>query len=500
MDNICSQCGLNPKSTAPIPPAPTQSPHEEIDFIKQEFSRIDDHIRRLCEEKASLGRRLNELQATTKILPPETISLIFRHVCRSSWNATNAVASVGYQRQINILPLLRLGGICSLWRQIAWSTPDLWSTALVDVHANKAERIASLLELCFRNVGIVPVSLYLRFFEEELLSWGKNPTLVFPIANLVFKKPGNAEKIRVLRLHDSPIAWMNLLSEEKLKNLEVLTLAGFTSKANWTSITLPKLPSLRCFTISDMWHHITLPSADTITTLQLSRTCVDICIGVLRQCVNVVECQFDADDNTRDEGDAARNILDSPITFPHLRDLTWPVTHGRSNVLLFHFIQLPVLKRLRLSSPVIRGTIPSVLINALKEFFDHSSSTLQILELTQWSCSRENMLQLSLSLPGSIRELLLINCFETFASHLLQGLNPPPGQVKNLPVLELLHISSINKTAMQLLKEVLEKREDGIGAPFKIVLPSPGVILNQGVRQLQAFARDRSRQIEIELL
>ncbi|KAF5362161.1 hypothetical protein D9756_002157 [Leucocoprinus leucothites] len=494
MVNVCSQCG---KPTS-LSSGPFHSVRDEIDFINQETSHIDDQIRLLCEQKASLTRRLNQLRSTTRVIPPETLSLIFQHTCCFK----KATTLSEYQRQINVLPLIRIGTVCSLWRQIAWSTPAIWSTVIADIRTRNAKSTTFILELCLRNAGTVPLTLDLRFYEQDLLSWGMDPAIIKTIADLVLKHPGNAERIRVLLLQDPPIVWVDHFSE-RLHNLESLTLAGFTAGVNWTDITFPRLPSLRHLSVSDMWHRITMTSAEGITVLKLSNTCIDSCVGLLRQCMNVEECQFEADQSDRDESEdgQARNIISSSITFPRLRVFTWPFSTGRSNLSLFQHMRLAVLERLRISCPLIRGSIPPPAIEVLKAFFDRSPSTFRILELDQWSCTRENVSLLFPSLPSSTKKLLLADCPETFTTHILRGLNPNLGESKALPLLDNLQAEAISKQGYQLLLQTLENREEGRVTPFRVLLPKPSLRQQDMAKQLEKFVEykgDQGFQIKLE--
>lgn len=482
----CLQCGS--RSQAPSREVSHRSVEEEIEFINRESERLDDHIRQLCEKRAQLRRRLNDIQSSARVLPPETLSIIFQHACASS----NAPSPIEYRRQINVSPLIRFGAVCSLWRQTVWSTPALWTTIIADVCLKTAKSNVAILDICFRNVGTLPLSLDLCFLEEDLLSWGDTPIPIQPITDLVFNRE-NAEKVRSLRLQDPPRGWIRLLSNGGFENLEVFQLKGVTSAVNGLNITLPNLPGVHRLSVGDMWHNITIPSADTITTLDLPNTSIGVGVGIFIQCTNLIECHFHVDNPDFTIEGAAIN---SPVTFSRLTRLTWPFSVGRSNESLFRHIRLPVLQQLRLSCP-LRDSFPPATLDALQGFLSRLPSTLSVLELDRWSCPGDNIRRLFMQLPSSIKELSLIDCFQSFTPNLLRALTPEQGGVNSLPILEKLYMSSVLKACLPFIVEMVERRQGGANPQLELVLPQPIGGHSAVAERLEALARVQGRQFKL---
>ncbi|KAF9446247.1 hypothetical protein P691DRAFT_674016, partial [Macrolepiota fuliginosa MF-IS2] len=67
---------------------------------------IETRLRELAVERSSLLCQLNDFRAATRVVPPEILSEIF------------VIAATP----------LRLGAVCSRWREVAWDTPELWTT------------------------------------------------------------------------------------------------------------------------------------------------------------------------------------------------------------------------------------------------------------------------------------------------------------------------------------------------------------------------------------
>ncbi|KAF9454444.1 hypothetical protein P691DRAFT_808586 [Macrolepiota fuliginosa MF-IS2] len=483
--SICLHCG---RSQTPPRDASHRSLEEEIDFINRESERLDDHIRQLYNQKARLRRRLNDIQSTTRILPSETLSIIFLHGCSL------------HQRRIGIGPLIRFGAICSLWRQVAWSTPALWSTIETDIRTKTAGSNLAILDLCLRNAGMMPLSLDLRFDEEDLLSWGTTPKVVQLIVELVSKRE-NAEKLRFLRLQDPPVDWIRLLwANGGLDNLRVFALDGTTSVTDLDQgFTLPNMPRVHRLVLSNMWYHVIIPSAQTITTLELSMMSTEISVGIFIQCHNLVECHYSSDNQTQSDNDTSLD-LPSPITFAHLTSLTWHFSAKEANFSLFRHLHLPVLQRLRLACLYI-GPIPPEPFELLQSFFSRLPVSLSTLELDSWSCSRDDTHRLLPQLPGSIKTLSLHDCFGSFISHLLHELTPEQDERKNFPLLERLFISNaLPRACLSLVTGMLYKRGDGVDAQFELEIPRPRFRPIEGrpdvVGGLEALARDRQIKLK----
>ncbi|KAJ3571291.1 hypothetical protein NP233_g3837 [Leucocoprinus birnbaumii] len=496
MTSLCSQCGSRTRPRTPSPGL-FHSHRDEIDFINQEFSRLDSSIRLLLAEKASLSRRLNELESDTRIIPPETLSLIFHHACLFD----EPVNAIPEQTQINIAPLFQIGAVCSLWRQTAWSTPALWSTIIADIQVKNAESIASLLEICLHNAGTIPLTLDLRFVLNKLDHATLNafPISAQVIADLLLNQPLNAEKIRALRLCNPPVAWASHLSEQ-LRNLEVLCLVGLMGGLGdmRAKITLPYLSSLRCCSLSTR-RRIVMPSAETVTKLELSRMHVDAAIGLLRRCANVEECHFHHDSGLLDTNNAnrnhvlERNFLTSPITFPCLRALTWPLSTTRSSIAFYQHIRLPVLKTLQLSSS-FKGALSGPIVEALRTFLNHAPPSLEAIRLARWSCTHESTQRILPLLPDSIRELALFECTEDFSGHFLGCLIPDSsGDVMYLPSLQQVQLTTIDGHGLKQLMRVVEDRQDRNTSTINIILPGRNLLPKEETEQLEMFTRNRRR-------
>lgn len=95
----------------------------EVNFLGATLEQLRSDIRRLTERESRYLRRLNELEAKTAALPRNILATIFKFACDDG----DPFAII-------------LGSVCGHWRDIVWSTPQLWdvlSIALEVTHDQK---------------------------------------------------------------------------------------------------------------------------------------------------------------------------------------------------------------------------------------------------------------------------------------------------------------------------------------------------------------------------
>lgn len=474
------------------------SVEEELAFITQALKLDDDP-----EKRAVLHRRLNDLQPSCRNLPSETLSIIFQFACV----LTNTLDSFDYFRQqLNIAPLIRFGSVCSLWRQTAWSTPALWTTFVADVRLRTISSTTALLDLCLRNVGAreMPLHVDLRFSEEDLLP-PHDPRLR-SITKLIFNKK-TARNVKVLHLRDPPPSWISswLAGMENLHNLLIDGVATSANSDRTLHITLPQLPCVHRLCIKRMQHPITIPFADTVTTLELIEMTFGASIEILVQCRNLIECYFHPRDRLLGWSEVSIN---SPVTFYRLTHLSWPfnILPGDPEAFYRH-MHFPALHQLRIicpeSDPDDVDQTPS-LFTAIKNFFDRLPPTLTVLEIERFQLDAWSLEQWLPFVPTSIKELVLINWgSDQSIPSLFRELILKEGSAKVLPKLEKLCILPFMlKACWLLIEEMVQRRaEDGLNIPFTFVLPRPKDLqLKDAAERVEDLVRVRGVPFVLEYL
>ena len=128
---------------------------------KDELVELDFLLKRLTIKRYDLKRKINRLHSPiVRQLPPDVTSTIFEF-CLPDF--TDHQFSP-YSKEDLSIPL-SLGAICSYWREIAWSTPSLWSSLVVRVPSKQNSHMATgIAQEWLDRSGQLPLSI--RIYSE----------------------------------------------------------------------------------------------------------------------------------------------------------------------------------------------------------------------------------------------------------------------------------------------------------------------------------------------
>ena len=138
---LCSRCG---------------DAIEEGSDLWDELAELDALLERLRIKRYNLRKRINRLRSPiVHKLPPDVMSTIFEF-CLPDF-ADHQL----YPYPIEDLSIpLSLGAICSFWRDIAWSTPRLWSSLVVRVPSRHDSHMATgIAQEWLDRSGHLPLSI-----------------------------------------------------------------------------------------------------------------------------------------------------------------------------------------------------------------------------------------------------------------------------------------------------------------------------------------------------
>src|SRR6267154_6727097 len=96
-------------------------PETDVNLLNAAINKVDSEIVNLYKRRSQLLAKVNDLKASTRHLPPEILTEIFRLYARSTQG----------QYFVDLSLLLKIGAVCSQWRETAWSAPHLWTTSLL---------------------------------------------------------------------------------------------------------------------------------------------------------------------------------------------------------------------------------------------------------------------------------------------------------------------------------------------------------------------------------
>ena len=129
---------------------------EEEGDLLDELDELDALLERLILKRCDLKRKINRVHSPVIVkLPPDVTSTIFEF-CLPDF--TDNQLSPDTKEDLSIP--LSLGAICSYWREIAWSTPKLWSSLVVRV-PNKLDShtVTGMTQEWLARSGDLPLSI-----------------------------------------------------------------------------------------------------------------------------------------------------------------------------------------------------------------------------------------------------------------------------------------------------------------------------------------------------
>lgn len=448
--STCPRCGhcfdntvLADTRRAPSPSGSVVwAQQEEVALIQDEVRRLNDLIYRLNQDRAGLLRKINSVQASTRRLPPEVLSTIFQFA-RPPIDFTSRSIPTEFPddpdlRRGNYVSeddfQLVLGAVSYHWRQVVWSTPQLWTTISVEVYEIVSENNASLLSLYFENARGLPMTIELDLRAQLLLlnsaddpeQRAKSISTLDPIKTSVFVD--NANKIRSLILTGLPMEWISSIGR-RLSQCESMTLywpqlhiTTWTEYSN--SVDLSDLPCLRQISLKDLRIPL-IPYWPAITVLKLRDLPIKECVELLTKCPNLIEFE-----SLQPYSHTARDNLpsfDKPIVLEHLESLKWHTTSDEWSYAFLRHVRFAKLRLLKWS-----GSHQSIFVEEFSEdlhlifisFFADLPTTLQVLELVHFPYSYSIVKDL-LSSVSHLPELHLRQCSSRVVSMAVSMIGRP---------------------------------------------------------------------------
>ncbi|KAF5361853.1 hypothetical protein D9756_002056 [Leucocoprinus leucothites] len=412
----CPYCHQTKIGKTPIAASSLQSPEDEVAYILTETRRIEDQIQQLHESKASLLRRMNAVQSSTRALPPETLSYIFQHTSPAPDFFRGARGSI-QSDEVKFAFHLVLGSVSSHWRQVVHSTPILWSSIRIsDIPSpRRAEKWSAFLQACFQKSGGLPLDMAFDRFGRIL-----QPSDCFfsPKTDNILLE--NCHRIRSLRF-DYYVCekWLTLIP--KLTGLVDLSIG---SVKDIHTLSFPSSPHLTRLRLEGF-----IPDLDTgnlsnrLTVLELTDLPIDICMKALVECPALTE--FRCSEPSEPEGDYEVSVISGAITLPSLEYLQWTFTfediYMSWNLDLLVYIHTPALNTLRwVQSTEDSQSLPS----HIPEFFNRLPLTLNVLEFVEVAYESWPQRQIvnHLRRDTQIRSIILERCSVQFLEDILTRL------------------------------------------------------------------------------
>ena len=121
---------------------------------RDELAELDALLERLRFKRYDLKRKINRFHShIVRLLPPDVTSTIFEF-CLPDFTDHQLLPSE------KLFTPLSLGAICSYWRDVAWSTPTLWSSLVVrDPSRHEPHIVTGIAQEWLARSGRLPLSI-----------------------------------------------------------------------------------------------------------------------------------------------------------------------------------------------------------------------------------------------------------------------------------------------------------------------------------------------------
>ncbi|XP_006459563.1 hypothetical protein AGABI2DRAFT_116524 [Agaricus bisporus var. bisporus H97] len=270
-------------------------------------------------ERASVLRNINSTEATTAHLPVEILSIIFLYA-RPSIDFSTCYHPDVSQHTLHTGKDFHhtLTAVSHLWREVALSTPQLWTTVAVRVDMRRKDPtlITSLVNLQFQRARGSPISIKLDFRDLEASRTSftaRKTSVVSPEHLTVPMLIEHGAAIRDLVLINPPTTLLPSLNGN-LSQCQSVTIVAPVRPVGGT-LDLTELPSLQRVHLIDFDLPFSLPRR--ITILHLWRTKIDNVMEFLKKHrkvvdLEIIECAL-----------LIKDCFRRPIVFPRLKYLAW---------------------------------------------------------------------------------------------------------------------------------------------------------------------------------
>ncbi|KAF7357547.1 hypothetical protein MSAN_01351000 [Mycena sanguinolenta] len=281
---------------------------------------LDSQINALVELRDSQRAcvlALKSIIAPVRTLPAELLAGIFELTIGDDTHVQDAY---------------RVSHVCSHWRQVAHSTPQLWTRPLmVDLCEEKdvADGLKAWLARSFPlplPISFAPVTTTMNpaIVEEVLTAAPRASSLLFPTASE----------------YETPVSLVRRLAQAKLDSVEEICL-GIVNETDHTPITFT-VPRLRKFSIVNLGEPPIIIPWSQLTELTYRCGSSNVVLEVLSQCTNLISASI----TILGRSPLPEIRRDISVRFSHLRRLYLRFMADPTS--FFDHLLTPVLQELRL--------------------------------------------------------------------------------------------------------------------------------------------------------
>ncbi|KDR86092.1 hypothetical protein GALMADRAFT_150404 [Galerina marginata CBS 339.88] len=359
--------------------------------LEAQISDTRNALEALVARHRELQSEANRSHIPIVLRVPEIASAIFQ-LC-----LPDGLLEATFADRFPLAAPLTLGAVCRSWRQIAWSTPRLWSTISILLNPHKYPACSGLVKQWLARSGHLPLSVYMGTdLDNDIPTATDQVGMFHHLFDIINEYSG-----RWFYLNLEVPGWMishfvgNLGGATTLHTLKLQrdhypqTDGQFKLMAAKPAPSNLELCDFRLKDIEIEWGHITHVAAYSLN--------LEECIELMRRAPKLLQCRF---------GDVRRQedyftMPNNSVIIPDLQILEFEAVHSEVNLFFDHLI-LPSLQHFAVDMDGER--LPS---ESLASLLKRSACSLKHLAIYKTSFDDTQINELLRATP-SLRRLEMI--------------------------------------------------------------------------------------------
>ena len=397
-------------------------PCSKFATLQAQIQEVEKTLLNLRAAQGSLISDINfQHSSFIRDIPNEVVRLIFSF-CRDLSPRRSEESEFQSQRlsmfprrkkfQSQAFCMLRLGAVCKKWREIAWATPELWtSLRMPDIPEGSSPSFSLQVELAKEWLGRT-ANLSLDISLETQLS-SRNPKFNLHVGKLIEAINSYSGRWQCLDIC-IPKMYLSLLhnlSSETVQNeperLQHLRLHGFRllqkSRIAFNADGDPLKPTK--VTLGLLYIRLLRINWENVTSLTCTFLFMDECLELIRLAPKMTDFAVSIA-----EGHDNLTTPSVPLIHSQLRKLTIAHNHAITMGFLFSKLTLPSLESFSYES----DSAMAIQSNILIELLERSHPPLRHLYLARISMNNQNFIDLMTRIP-QLEELEIL--FEERATY-----------------------------------------------------------------------------------
>ncbi|PPQ80575.1 hypothetical protein CVT25_001607 [Psilocybe cyanescens] len=348
----------------------------------------------------------------TRRLPPEIVSTIFESYAQDyAEEKIDDEGETGWEISKNDRSPLVLGAVCRSWRQISWSSPQLWTHIGIRLTRPDDWNCLEITQKWLDRSHQLPLSIHLSIHQPEPLL-AVDPREVFSrLISLINQQSSRWQNLRVfcspvlLPLirgdgHGAPILHsLSVAHPQFLEQIDSIEFSFASVKCRPTYFLSLNL-SFQSFHID--WSQVTKAQFTESIDIYLNEF-----IELLQQAPQLVDCQVPV----IIDSEPTYQLPQLPVVHRNLQSLTLGTYRGTKLRLVFNILLFPQLAHLCLVA------ILDSHLGCFVDLITRSGCRITSLELRRIVCHYESLLRL-LRNTSSLRELELRDCADLYSAEI----------------------------------------------------------------------------------